>query len=52
MPEMVSEQAGYIDGAPVTTSACSTRSPLVFALGKCGEKLTARIEALEGTARQ
>jgi hypothetical protein len=50
MPEMVTQRSGYIDGVAVTDIRELDTTPLIFALVNAVKTLTARIEALEGTA--
>jgi hypothetical protein len=46
-PDMVTQRAAYIDGAPVTDLRELDTSPLIFALINAVKTLSARVEALE-----
>ena len=46
-PEMVTQRAGYIDGAAVSDLRDLDTSPLIFALINSVKELKARIDALE-----
>jgi len=47
MPEMVTTEAGYIDGEPVDDLRVLDTTALLFALVNCVKELSARIDALE-----
>jgi hypothetical protein len=49
-PDMVTQRAGFIDGAPVTDLRELDTSPLIYALVNAVKTLSARIEALEAVA--
>jgi Chaperone of endosialidase len=50
MPEMVTTEAGYIDGKPVADLRVLDTTALIFALVNACKELAARIEALEQAA--
>jgi hypothetical protein len=48
LPEMVTSQAGYVDGQAVSDLLTLDTTPLIFALVNAVKELKARVEALEG----
>jgi hypothetical protein len=50
MPEMVTTEAGFVDGKPVADLRVLDTTALTFALVNAVKELAARIEALEGAA--